>query len=382
MQSVQSPIIPVVAELIRQHPGTISLGQGVVNYGPPPEATAQIQRFFADPENHKYKPVTGLPALIEAFEKKLRSENSITLGEDSRLVITAGSNMGFMNAVLALTDPGDEVILQTPFYFNHEMAVTMASCHPVLVPTNDNHQLQPDAIRRAITTRTRAIVTVSPNNPTGAVYTEAALREVNELCRERGLCHIHDEAYEYFLYDGAKHFSPGSIPGAGRHTLSLFSLSKAFGFASWRIGAMVVPEPLLAPIRKIQDTILICAPAISQYAAIGALQAGAAYCREKLAAIAEVRTVVARELATLGTLCEVPDAQGAFYFLLRLHTGLDAMSVTERLIREHRVAVIPGNAFGIGQGCHLRVSYGALQKELAAEGIGRLVAGLNEILRA
>ena len=186
----------------------------------------------------------------------------------------------------------------------------------------------------------------------------------------------------YFLYDGAKHFSPGSIPGAGRHTLSLFSLSKAFGFASWRIGAMVVPEPLLAPIRKIQDTILICAPVISQYAAIGALQAGAAYCREKLAAIAEVRTVVARELATLGTLCEVPDAQGAFYFLLRLHTGLDAMSVTERLIREHRVAVIPGNAFGIGQGCHLRVSYGALQKELAAEGIGRLVAGLNEILRA
>ena len=186
----------------------------------------------------------------------------------------------------------------------------------------------------------------------------------------------------YFLYDGAKHFSPGSIPGAGRHTLSLFSLSKAFGFASWRIGAMVVPEPLLAPIRKIQDTILICAPVISQYAAIGALQAGAAYCREKLAAIAEVRGIVARELGTLGPLCEVPEARGAFYFLLRLHTELDPMSVTERLIREHRVAVIPGNAFGIGQGCHLRVSYGALQKELAAEGIGRLVAGLNEILRA
>lgn len=382
MQSVQSPIIPVVAELIRQHPGTISLGQGVVNYGPPPEATAQIQHFLADPENHKYKPVTGLPALIEAFEKKLRSENSITLGEDSRLVITAGSNMGFMNAVLALTDPGDEVILQTPFYFNHEMAVTMASCHPVLVPTDANHQLQPDAMRRAITTRTRAIVTVSPNNPTGAVYTEAALREINELCREHGLCHIHDEAYEYFLYDGVKHFSPGSIPGAGRHTLSLFSLSKAFGFASWRIGAMVVPEPLLAPIRKIQDTILICAPVISQYAAIGALQAGAAYCREKLAAITEVRGLVARELGTLGTLCEVPDAQGAFYFLLRLHTGLDAMSVTERLIREHRVAVIPGSAFGFGQGCHLRVSYGALQKELAAEGVGRLVTGLKEILRS
>src|SRR5262245_54185650 len=110
MTSVQSPVIPVVAELIRQNPGTISLGQGVVNYGPPPEAAAQIQRFLADPENHKYKPVVGLPELLAAFEQKLRAENGIVPGADSRLVITAGGNMAFMNAELAITDPGDEVI--------------------------------------------------------------------------------------------------------------------------------------------------------------------------------------------------------------------------------------------------------------------------------
>ena len=380
IQSVQSPIIPVVAELIRENPGTISLGQGVVSYGPPPETIAQIQRFLADPENHKYKPVVGCPELLEAFGRKLAAENRISLDHTSRLVITAGSNMGFMNALLAITDPGDEVILQTPYYFNHEMAITMTNCRPVLVPTDASYQLQPELIRRAITPRTRAVVTVSPNNPTGAVYPKAALREVNELCRERGVYHIHDEAYEYFVYDGAKHFSPGSMEGAGAHTISLFSLSKAHGFASWRIGAMVIPEALLASVRKIQDTILICAPVISQFAAVGALQAGAAYCREKLRSIAEVRELVRNELTSISELCDVPRADGAFYFLLRVKTKLPPMKLVERLIREHRVAVIPGNAFGLENGCHLRVAYAALQRDTAAEGIGRLVGGLKKIL--
>ncbi len=379
IQSVQSPIIPVVAELIRQNPGTISLGQGVVNYGPPPEAAAQIQRFLADPENHKYKPVVGCPELLEAFEQKLSDENGISLGDTSRLVIAAGSNMGFMNALLAITDPGDEIILQTPYYFNHEMAITMANCRPVLVPTDGNYQLQLELIRQAITPRTRAVVTISPNNPTGAVYPEAALREVNTMCRERELYHIHDEAYEYFLYDGAKHFSPGSMSGAGTHTISLFSLSKAYGFASWRIGAMVLPAALLDAVRKIQDTILICAPVISQFAAVGALQAGASYCREQLRGIAEVREVVKHELASMAEFCEVPPAVGAFYFLLRLRTDLNSMVLAEQLIREHRVAVIPGTAFGLEAGCHLRVAYGALQRATAAEGIGRLVEGLKRL---
>lgn len=380
MQSVQTPIIPVVAELIRQHPGTISLGQGVVSYGPPPEALTEIQRFLADPENHKYKPVTGLPELVDAFAKKLRAENGIVLDDEARFVVTAGSNMAFMNAVLAVSDPGDEVILQTPYYFNHEMAVTMAGCRAVLVPTDTNYQLQPDAIRAAITPRTRAVVTISPNNPTGAVYPEAALREVNRLCAERGVWHIHDEAYEYFVFGGARHFSPGSIAGASAHTISLYSLSKAYGFASWRIGGMIIPERLLRAVRKIQDTILICAPVISQYAALGALRAGAAYCRERVRELAATRELVLGELAQLGDHCEVPPADGAFYFLLRLHTDRASMEIVERLIHEHGVAVIPGTTFGLDRGCHLRVAYGALRRETVAEGVGRLVGGLMKIL--
>ena len=158
------------------------------------------------------------------------------------------------------------------------------------------------------------MVTISPNNPTGAVYPAEALREVNALCREHRIYHIHDEAYEYFTFGSVAHFSPASIEGAAPHTISLFSLSKAYGFASWRIGSMVAPAALVDPIRKIQDTILICAPVISQFAAVGALKAGSNWCSSKIREIGRVRELVLRRLADLGDLCSVPKAEGAFYF--------------------------------------------------------------------
>ena len=272
MREVQTPIIPVIAELIRAHPGTVSLGQGVAYYGPPPEALEAVQRFQADPANHKYTLVQGIDPLLEVIRHKLLEENGIALTETQRIVVTAGGNMAFMNALLAIADPGDQIILQLPYYFNHEMAISMVNCEAVCVPTDARYQLQLDAIRNAITDRTRAIVTISPNNPAGVVYAESDLRAVNALCREAGLYHISDEAYEYFTYDGARHFSPGSIADSSEYTISLYSLSKAYGFASWRIGWMVAPDHLYTAIKKAQDTILICPPVVSQYAAVAAMQ--------------------------------------------------------------------------------------------------------------
>lgn len=381
MQQVQSPIIPVVGELIRKHPGTISLGQGVVSYGPPAQAVEQLASFLSDPNNHKYQAVHGLPRLLEVIQQKLQVENGIAIDSGNQVVVTAGGNLAFVNALLAITDPGDEIILQLPYYFNHEMAITMANCRAVLVPTDENYQLQPAAIRAAITARTRAIVTISPNNPTGAVYPESVLREVNQLCRAHQLYHISDEAYEYFTYGEAQHFSPASIPGSKAHTISLYSLSKAYGFASWRIGFMVIPSHLFDSIRKIQDTILICPPVISQFAAIGAMQTGAGYCHDKLRALAEVRALVLDELRLISHLCVVPPADGAFYFLLKIDTKLTPLDLVERLVREFGVAAIPGTAFGMDDGCSLRVAYGALQKETVAEGIGRLVRGIKSMLK-
>jgi len=379
LHGVQKPIIPIIASLIRQNPETISLGQGVVSWGPPPEVAEAIKSFWSDSENHKYKPVQGVPALIEALQEKLARENQIQISRQN-IFVTAGGNLAFTNALLSIADPGDEIILQTPYYFNHEMAITMASCVPVLVPTDGQYQLQPDLIRKAITSKTKAIVTISPNNPTGAVYPEAHLREVNSICRYRGIYHIHDEAYEYFTYGETPHFSPGSIDGAGSFTIPLFSLSKAFGFASWRVGYMTAPDHLIEAVSKVQDTILICAPVISQYAAIGALVAGKNYCAERLVGLRAVRDAVLTQLAPVRDLCPAPPGEGAFYFLPRLKTGLDSMVTAERLIREHRVAAIPGSAFGLHDGCYLRISYGALTLENASEGVGRLARGLRAII--
>src|SRR5437899_3157809 len=302
MDAIQVPIVAVVGEWIRQTPGTISLGQGVVHYGPPQPALIAVQEALTDPGTHEYQDGAGVPPLVNALTAKLRTENGIDTARGSRIMVTAGANMAFMHAVLAVTEPGDEVILPVPFYFNHEMAIQMAGCRAVLVPTDARYQLKPDAIRAAITDRTRAVVTISPNNPSGAVFSETALREVHALC------------------------------GDGGRT----------------------------------------------------------YCEPYVRKLAEIRHIVLGALGRLAPLAEVPPADGAFYCLLKVNVPDQlirgegapsvAMVLAERLIREHKVAVIPGPAFGMTEGCYFRVAYGALQKETVAEAIGRLVKGLRAIL--
>jgi aspartate/methionine/tyrosine aminotransferase len=380
MQQVQDPLIPVIGELIYQHPETISLGQGVVYYNPPPEALQMIPQFLANEDNHKYKSVQGISPLIEAIKLKLQQDNHIKITDDHAIVVTAGGNMAFMNAILAITNPGDEIILQTPYYFNHEMAIRMASCIPILVETDQNYQLQIDLIKAAITPKTKAIVTISPNNPTGVVYPLESLLEVNQLCQVNHLYHIHDEAYEYFTYNETKHISPGSFPDSSSHTISLYSLSKAFGFASWRIGYMVFPQHLLMAVKKVQDTILICPPVISQYAALGALKAGKSYCQKYLSTLDKNRKIVLEYLSLIQDICTVVNADGAFYFFLKINTEMKSLELAEQLIKQYNVAVIPGNTFGMENGCYLRLAYGALEQKTITEGLDRLVKGLNNLI--
>jgi aspartate/methionine/tyrosine aminotransferase len=380
MDAVQAPVVAVIGQIIQQAPGTISLGQGVVHYGPPREAIDAVRRALDDPATHEYQAGDGLPSLVARLERKLREENGIDVALGSRVMVTAGANMAFVHAVLAVTEPGDEIILPVPFYFNHEMAVQMAGCRAVRVPTDAHYQLRIDALRAAITDRTRAIVTISPNNPSGAVFTPASLREVNALCRERGLYHVADEVYEYFTYGEAHHVSPGSFPDATEHTISMYSLSKAYGFAGWRVGYVVYPEHLAGAMAKSQDTILVCPTVASQIAAEAALDVGRAYAEPYVRELASIHDSVVARLSMLAPLATVPAAEGAFYILLKVETDRDPMRLAEQLIREHRVAVIPGPAFGMSDGCRFRVAYGALQKDTVEEGIGRLVRGLRAIL--
>ena len=379
MDAVQAPIIPVLGAMIRASPDTISLGQGVVHYGPPRSAVDAVARALDTTTINEYHDGAGLPALVSRLAAKLLAENGIEVSRGVRVMVTAGANMAFMHAVLAITEPGDEIVLNAPFYFNHDMAIGMAGCTAVCVPTDAAYQPQLELLRAAITSRTRAIVTVSPNNPTGAVYSAATLHAVNDLCREHGIYHLSDEAYEYFTYAPARHFSPGSLPGAEAHTISLYSLSKAYGFAGWRVGYVAYPAHLASAMAKIQDTILICPTIVSQIAAIAALDVGRAWCEPHVQELAAIRDIVAGRLSALAPLVQVPAHDGAFYCLIKVNSDADPMTLAERLIREHKVAVIPGSAFGMTEGCSFRVAYGALQKATVAEGIDRLVAGLRAL---
>lgn len=349
---------------------------------PPPDAAMQAISTFGDlSEQHLYGSPLGHPPLLDLIRAKLRHENSIDCDRAYQMMVTAGSNMAFLNAIMAISDPGDEIILPMPYYFNQEMAIEMQGCIPVPVATRADYQLDLSALQAAITAKTRAIVTVSPNNPSGAVYPEADLRAVNALCKQHGIYHISDEAYEYFTYDGAKHFSPACLADATEHTISMYSLSKAYGFASWRVGYVVFPEALLPSMLKIQDTNLICPPLITQVAALGALEVGADYCRQKLPELAQIRQQVLQQLQSINELREVQATSGAFYLLLKIHTPMSDLELAERLIKEFKVAAIPGCAFGMQEGCYLRISYGMLNRDQSFEAIARLITGLQVLCR-
>ena len=348
----------------------------MVSYPPPKLALQKICDFGLRTEEHLYGSSLGHEPLLKLIATKLLSENGIDSSSHNRLMVTAGSNMAFLNVLRTITDPGDEIILPLPYYFNQEMAIRMLNCIPVTVPTDASYQLQLEGLRSAITEKTRAIVTVSPNNPSGAVYPEKALRAVNQLCKEYGLYHISDEAYEYFTYGEVKHFSPGSILGSESHTISLFSLSKAYGFASWRIGYLVIPEMLLPSLLKVQDTNLICPPLITQYAAMGALQTGSSYCRDQIQQLAKIRDQVTIRLQALNQV-KVVETEGAFYLLLKVNTQKNDLQLAKSLIEEFKVAVIPGCAFGLHDACYLRISYGMLAEETAKIALQRLCKGLK-----
>lgn len=383
LAAVQSPIIPIVMDLYRRHPGTVSLGQGVVGYGPPPGVAERVAAFCDAPGHHLYQPDEGIPELRAAIAAKLARENGIDMS-GREVMVTAGANMGFLNALLAVTDPGDEVILPRPYFFNHEMAIRMAGAVPRIVPCRPgDHGLDLTALAAAVGPRTRAVATTSPNNPSGVTYPEADLRAVNGLCREHGLYHLHDEAYEYFVHGGAEHFSPGAIAGSAPYTIELWSLSKAYGFASWRIGYMAFPAELMETLLKVQDTNVICAPAISQHAALACLEAGAGYCRPRIEGFAPNRELLLDALAGLGNRVRAVPANGAFYVFVRLdRDGLDDMALVRELIVEHGVAAVPGSAFGVEDGCSLRLSYAAVDRATMETGARRLAAGLRGILDA
>lgn len=382
MAAVADPVIAQVGALMRQRPDALSLAQGMVSWGPPEAVRQAVGRSLlgADRRLDRYGPVQGEEELLEAVRRELTEVRGLDL-EGSDLLVTAGSNMAFHAIAQVLCDPGDEVLLPLPFYFNHAMAIRLAGGVPV--PVAAGLVPDPERLAAAITPRTRAIVTISPSNPSGLVTPPEVLAAINGLCHRHGLLHVSDEAYADFIHGAVPHRGPGRLPGSGGHTVSLFSLSKAYGMAGWRVGYAAVPRQLMGALAKVQDTVLICPPQVSQRAALAALEAGPAWCRPHIAALGQRRRQLVDAVAAAragGQAVELlgpPD--GAFYGLLRFPCGLAGEPLMRHLVLGHGVAALPGDSFGlppVGGQALLRLSYGMLEAGALAEALGRLFEAL------
>jgi aminotransferase len=314
-----------------------------------------------------YSETAGLPALREEIVRKLRRENRVDANV-AQVLVTVGAIEGLAAAVMAVVDPGDEVILPTPTYSTHIRQVVIASGRPVLVPTIEEEGFVLDiaAIRKAITPRTKAIIYCSPSNPTGTVFGEQQLRELADVALENDLTVITDEAYEYFTFDGHEHFSIASIPELRKHAVSCYTFTKTYAMTGWRVGYLHAHEELIQQITKAHIPFAICAPVVSQYAALAALQ-GAQDC---VAGFRDhyrtARDLMCRRLDTMKSVFAYHKPHGSYLMFPRilLDEGRDSATFCKRLLKEAKVSTTPGVAFGpTGEG-HLRISFCVTEEEI------------------
>jgi len=307
-----------------------------------------------------YSENAGLLELRKEIVKKLKRDNNID-ADVSQLLVTIGAVEGLSSTTMALVNSGDEVILPSPTYSTHIRQVILASGKPILVPVieEEGFILDIDAIRDAITPKTKAIMYCSPSNPAGAVFSEKTLRQLADIALENNLMVITDEAYEYFTYDGYKHFSIASIPEMKRNVVSCFTFTKSYAMTGWRIGYLHADETLIPQITKVHIPLAICAVVVSQYAALAALQ-GPQDCIKKFREhYLSARDLMCKRLDDLSSVFEYQKPRGSYLMFpkILLKEGNDSTVFCKKLLKDAKVSATPGVAFGPNGERHLRLSF-------------------------
>ena len=307
-----------------------------------------------------YSENAGLLELRKEIVKKLENDNNIK-ADVSQLLVTIGAVEGLSASIMALVDPGDEVILPSPTYSTHIRQVILASGKPVLVPVIEEKgfTLDIDAIRDSVTPKTKAIMYCSPSNPAGAVFSEKTLRQLADIALENNLMVITDEAYEYFIYDGHKHFSISSIPEMKTNTVSCFTFTKSYAMTGWRIGYLHADETLIPQISKAHIPFAICATVVSQYAALAALQGSQKCIDDFREHYLSARDLMCKRLDELSSVFEYQKPRGSYLMFpkILLKEGKDSTKFCKKLLKEAKVSTTPGIAFGPTGESHLRLSF-------------------------
>ncbi|KAM6544030.1 hypothetical protein CsatB_008477 [Cannabis sativa] len=372
------PIMVKMLELTNSVKDPMPLAKGTVYWQPPEEALEKVKHITFDPTTSRYGPHEGLPQLNEALTKKLREKNKLL---KSSVMVTSGSNQGFLNLVLTLCDATDSVVLFAPYFFNAHMSFSMTGITNILIGPSDPITLDPDTdwLERTLseTKPTPKLVSlVNPGNPSGKCISEPLLKRFSDICQRAGSWLVIDNAYEHFMYDGRKHSCI-----EGNHIINLFSFSKAYGMMGWRVGYIAYPSEATAlrtQLLKVQDNVAICAPMISQYLALYCLEAGDEWIKNKVKSLGKNKELLTEALTPLGK--DAVTGEGAIYLWARLPEKYsnDDFEVVCWLARRHSVVVLPGSACGVS-GC-IRVTYGGMPLESCHVAAKRLRKGLEELV--
>jgi aspartate/methionine/tyrosine aminotransferase len=363
--------IRVMFALANEIPGVINLGIGQPHFDTPGFIRDAAKKAL-DEGYTRYPPAKGFEDLRQAIAGKLKRENRIIADPSTEIFVAVGAMQVIFNTVLHLVEPGEEVLLIDPGY-DYYSQIRLFGGVPVPVPAYEKNlfKVDPDDIKAAITDKTKLMIINSPSNPTGAVFDEDILRAVAQIALDHNLFVLSDEPYEHIIFDGKKHVSIGSFDGMGERTISAFTLSKSYAMTGWRIGYAVAPKAIVAEMEKLQEHLVSGVTAVAQRAALAAIQAPQDCVREMTAEYEKRRQVVHEELNAIdGITCLLPES--TFYAFPNISAfGLLSWDFAKYVVKEHKVAVVPGSIFGKRGEGFVRLSFAAAQETLQ-EGIQRI----------
>jgi aspartate/methionine/tyrosine aminotransferase len=348
VQGFTESVIREMTRVNNQYDG-INLAQGMPNF-PPPKEVLEAAHKAIDGDFHQYAITWGTPRLRQAIAEKYRKFYGMEIHPDRNVTVCCGSTETMLATLMAVLNPGDEVIIFEPFYENYGPGCIMSQAEPVYVPLEPpDFGFDPDRLSRAVSPRTRAIIFNSPNNPTGKIFSRAELQTIADICIEHDLLAITDEIYEHILYDGATHTPIATLPGMAERTITISGISKSYSVTGWRVGYAVASTELSVGIRRAHDFITVGAPHPLQEAAVTALNLPDAYYVYLRESYQARRDLLFSKVEEAGFKAFKP--KGAYYILTDVAHWLPEYNCADDhefamfLVKEIGVATVPGSSF-------------------------------------
>jgi len=362
-------------DLVLTMQDVISLGVGEPDFSTPWNI-CESSIYSIEQGMTSYTSNKGLQSLREALSRYLAQHYHLTYNSDDEIVITSGVSEALDISIRAIVNPGEEVLIAQPSYVSYAPCVTLAGGVPVPVECTekDRFRVNPDALQEKITDKAKALMINFPNNPTGGVMRKEDLEAISDIVVDNDLLLISDEVYAELTYEG-QHVAAATVGDLYERTITLNGFSKAYAMTGWRVGYVCAPKTLCEAALKIHQYVMLCAPAMGQVAALEAIRSAEDEKNNMVNEYRLRRNMFVAGLNRIGLPCHVPE--GAFYaFPSVRETGLSDVEFAEGLLKEQRVAVVPGSVFGVGGEDHLRCAYAVSRKNLS-EALGRIETYLS-----